>query len=319
MSTIWKKYDEILNESINYIEKRANGTIKSLKTGWEAFNKIGMNGIEWNSIYIISSRPGVGKTLIDSQIKRDVLYSNPDQNFGILSFQFEMLGRNMILRDMSAGTNLNLRYISSAKDDGMPSLSRTDFERLKQYTETLKNREYYIVDKPLTVNQISATVDAFYAYFRRPFLITLDHTMLIKKDASETNKQSTLENFSTMMVEKKNKYPITWIILSQLNREIDGAERQVPGKLGNYPCEADVYGSDFMMQCCDVMIAFNRPAKYNLRFYGPRQYVIQDTDANLLAAHVLKNRYGELSIQWYRANYATMSLLQATPPQTKNF
>ena len=149
----------------------------------------------------------------------------------------------MVMRDMSAGTNLNLRYISSAKDDGMPPLSIADLDKLRQCGESLKNREYYVVDKALTVAQISATVDAFYASFRRPFLITLDHTMLIKKDASEANKQATLENLATMMVEKKNKYPITWIVLSQLNRDIDSAERQIPGKLGNFPCEADVYGS----------------------------------------------------------------------------
>lgn len=76
---------------------------------------------------------------------------------------------------------------------------------------------------------------------------------------------------------------------------------------------------DFLQQCCDVMIAYNRPAKYNLRFYGPMQYVIQDTDSNLLAAHVLKNRFGSLSIQWYRANYPTMTLNPAIAPQTKTF
>ena len=243
MSSIWRKYDEIVDETISYVEKRASGAIKSLKTAWSDFNSIGMNGIEWNSIVVISSRPGVGKTLIEAQLKRDILKYNPDQNFGVLSFQFEMLGRNMVMRDMSAGTNLNLRYISSAKDDGMPPLSITDLDKLRQYGASLKDREYYVVDKALTVSQISATVDAFYAYFRRPFLITLDHTMLIKKDASEANKQATLENLSTMMVEKKNKYPITWIVLSQLNRDIDSAERQVPGKLGNFPNESDVYGS----------------------------------------------------------------------------
>ncbi len=55
----WKPFHEAIEESIDYIEKRSTGAIKSLKTGWTQFDKIGMNGIEWGSLYIISSRPGV--------------------------------------------------------------------------------------------------------------------------------------------------------------------------------------------------------------------------------------------------------------------
>ena len=55
----WRKYNETLTESVNYIENRANGSIKSLKTNWQQFNSIGMNGVEWGNSYILSSRPGV--------------------------------------------------------------------------------------------------------------------------------------------------------------------------------------------------------------------------------------------------------------------
>lgn len=55
----WKQYGYILKESLTYIDKKAKGEIKSLKTQWKNFNKIGLNGIEWNSLYVISARPGV--------------------------------------------------------------------------------------------------------------------------------------------------------------------------------------------------------------------------------------------------------------------
>ena len=76
-----------------------------------------------------------------------------------------------------------------------------------------------------------------------------------------------------------------------------------------------VYGSDFLLQCADVMIAFNRPAKYNLGLYGPNKYVIDDKF--LLAMHILKNRFGDVGIQWYRAEYAKMTIVEAATPSTR--
>ncbi len=71
------------------------------------------------------------------------------------------------------------------------------------------------------------------------------------------------------------------------------------------------------MQCADVVIAYNRPAKYNLSLYGPLKYIIQPTDKYLIAAHVLKNRYGEAGVQWYRAEYAQMRFVETAEPMKK--
>lgn len=318
-STPWKKIGDVLQDSISYIEKKAIGTIKSLKTRWKQFNSIGLNGIEWQSLWVIAARPGVGKTLIAATIARDLPKLNTDQDFAILHFQFEMLGRNMGIRELSSANNLDVRYIQSAEDDGMPPLSKTDLDRLKRYADQQTNREEYIIDKVCSVAQMKEFIQGFYNEKGKPFVVTLDHTLLVKQGASENNRQQTLQNLATMMTEVKNNLPVTFIVLTQLNREIDDAERQKPGKLTNYPTEADVYGSDYLLQCADVMIAYNRPAKYNLAQYGPQKFAIEPKDKYLLAAHVLKNRFGLTSIQWYKADYATMSIDEAPTPKSASF
>ncbi len=314
----WKQYGEVLKASYDKLVKRKNGDIKSLKTRWKSFNSIGINGIEWQSLIVIGARPGVGKTFVAATIARDLQELNKDQDFNVLHFQFEMLAENMGIRELSAGTSLDIRYIQSAEDDGMKPLNPADLLKLKKYSEENVGRKEYIVDLPMSVEQMRNTIVAFYEHNnRRPIVITLDHTLLIKQGASEKSKQITLQNLSVMLTEMKNRYPVTFIILSQLNRTIDDAERQKPGTLGNFPTEADIYGSDWLMQCADVVIAYNRPAKYNLSLYGPMKYTIMPTDKFLLAAHVLKNRFGEMSIQWYQADYSTMSLVEAVEPYTK--
>ena len=243
MSKLWRQYGEILHDSLSYIFKRATGEIKSLKSPWQSFNAIGMNGIEWNSLYVLASRPSTGKTLINSTLARGLQQLNKDQDFAVLHFQFEMLGRNLGIRELSAGTKLNIRYIQSADDYGMPPLSEQDKNRLMDYARSQSGREEYVIDKPLTVFQMAETIEAFYAEIQKPFIVTLDHTLLVRQDASESSRQVTLQNLATMLVEKKNKLPVAFIILTQLNREIDDADRQKPGQLSNYPGEADVYGS----------------------------------------------------------------------------
>lgn len=312
----WKHYGDVMEEGIHYIHSRATGSIKSLKTQWEQFNSIGLNGIEWQSLYVIAARPGVGKTLIAASLTRELQRLNSDQTFAVLHFQFEMLGRNMALRELSSANNMNIRFLQSANDPGMPPLTGSDFNKLKDYASKQKARNEFIVDKALTVSELGNAVRTFYKTYKIPFVVTLDHTLLVKQSGSESNRQVTLQNLATLLTELKNELPVTFLILTQLNREIDDAERQKPGLLSNYPTEADVYGSDFLLQCADVMIAYNRPAKYNLQLYGPLKYIIKPTDKYLLAMHILKNRFGEVGLQWYRADYAKMLVVETDVPDT---
>jgi len=72
---------------------------------------------------------------------------------------------------------------------------------------------------------------------------------------------------------------------------------------------------DFLQQCSDIVIAYNMPSKYSLRYYGPEKYIIDDKF--LIAAHVLKNRYGDTGIHWYKADYPTMRFIETSEPQKK--
>lgn len=315
----WRKYSDILEESLEYVAKRARKEIVSLKTSWEGFNRIGLNGIEWQSLYVLAARPGVGKTLIAATIARALQEHNKEQDFMVLHFQFEMLGRNMGVRELSASNNIDIRYLQSAQDDGMPQLTKGDYEKLSTYVGKQSGRKEYVIDRSMSVPDMANAIRLFYNEYKKPFVVTLDHTLLVRQSASETSKQVTLQNLATMLTEMKNKLPVTFIILTQLNREIDNAERQKPGKLENYPTEADVFGSDYLLQCADVMIAYNRPAKYNISRYGPQKYIIGPSDKYLLAMHVLKNRFGETSIQWYKADYAKMEVVETYEPDKEPY
>lgn len=314
-SKIWKRYGDLMMDGVTYLNNRASGKTKSLRTLWPSFNKIGLNGMEWQSLYVIGARPGIGKTLIAGSITRDLQRLNPDQTFSVLHFQFEMLGRNMAIRELSSASNLDVRYLQSAQDNGTPPLSEQDYNKLVIYAQKQGHRREYVVDTATTVAQMQEIVEKFYMETKLPFVVTLDHTLLVKKGASETSKQQTLELLAIAMTNLKNKYPVIFIVLTQLNREIDNTDRHVAGKLSQYPSESDVFGSDSLLQCSDVMIAVNKPSKQQLQIYGPHRWIIEPHMKDYLAFHVLKNRFGEPSIQWYHAHYKTMTLDEVAAPR----
>ncbi|MCB1713082.1 MAG: hypothetical protein KDH96_11595, partial [Candidatus Riesia sp.] len=113
----------------------------------------------------------------------------------------------------------------------------------------------------------------------------------------------------------KKKYPICFIIVSQLNREIDQPIRSEPGKAGNYIKDSDIFGADAMLQHADTVIALDRPAKRNLNPYGPMKYIIDNKD--MIFLFLLKNRSGDTGLFHFMARYETMEMLESDEPRIK--
>jgi hypothetical protein len=114
----------------------------------------------------------------------------------------------------------------------------------------------------------------------------------------------------------KRKYPIIFLILSQLGRDVDTAERNINGKYGNYILESDFFGGDALYQHADVAIGVNKPAKRKIKYYGPEKYVIDNE--NTLVWHFLKCRNGDTRMCFFEAQFEKMKIKEISPPQKVN-
>jgi len=158
----------------------------------------------------------------------------------------------------------------------------------------------------------AVTTDDGFQYMKT--IVTLDHSLLLKKAPFEKDKYDTLYNLGEAITELKRRYPIAFIILSQLNRSIDNPERNEDGKYGNYILESDIFGSDALLQHADTLIGLNRPGKQKIRFYGPDRYVIEND--RVLVMHFLKCRNGDNRMSFFRAEFERMKVTEMeTPPQ----
>jgi len=221
-----------------------------------------------------------------------------------------MVGRTSALREFSSITGKTYKELCSAG-------SKLTNDVLNKCHEYAKGRVKYPVDiisTPMTVNQMREQIDMYMdAHKGQKTIITLDHTMLVKRAPYQNNSLDMLFELGEFFTQTKRDYPVLFIVLSQLNRNIDNPDRAVDGKYGNYILESDIFGSDAMLQHADTLIGINRPAKQKIRYYGPDRYVIED-DATLVL-HFLKARNGDTRMSFFKGLFAQMEIIEMeTPP-----
>jgi len=204
-------------------------------------------------------------------------------------------------------------------------LSDDEFQRCMDYSKNKINDPVDIVEEPCTINEFEEIISSWFEYNSKiisdkkeytPGIVTVDHSVLFKRASFEKDRMDTLYNLGECLTRIKRKYPVIFIILSQLNRGVDSAERAGEGKHNNYILDSDIFGADALLQHADMVVAFNRPASKNIRVYGPDRYIIEDD--NVLVAHFLKVRNGDTRISFFRAEFEKMSIKEiAPPPQEK--
>lgn len=314
-----RRYSDILLEGLQYINDRRNGRIKSIRTPWAGLNNAGVDGLEWGSLLTIGARPGAGKTLITSQFLREARLNNPDQDFNILEFQFEMGAKQSSSRAYAAEMALDYNVILSTAR----ALDDFTFSKLKdfqKYQETLEAagilRE--VISEPLTHKDMKKAAHYWFNDMgRKPMIMTIDHSWLFKKDSDEKEKLNTLYNAVEMLMQLKKELPVIIVILTQLNRTLEDSTRRIPGTIGNYPTSSDIFGGDALMQGSDMVVALSRPAKNDLLVYGPKGYLVKPDD---IFMHLLKIRNGtdDATTLFMKADFKNQRMLEVEEPVCSN-
>jgi replicative DNA helicase len=309
---------DALKKALYKMKARRNGELKSLKTAWVNFNNAFCDGLEWRTITVVGARPGTGKTLFMEQLVNDVIKMNPDQKFRILKFQFEMLDETNGIRKLSMNVGSDYNTLMS-KD--MP-VDKGVYQKCVQFYESTES--YDIVDvvyDPCTVEEMCATIHAYMEQFKTEdgfvnTLVTVDHSALFKLGGKYKDKFEMLNAFGEALTEMKKKFPVAFLVLSQLNRNVETIERAKDGTYGNYILDSDLYGSDALLQHADVVLGINRPFNRRIKFYGPEKYIINDPD--LLVFHILKSRNGFMGMSFYKLDRDVMRIVETDPPPTSS-
>lgn len=308
---------DALRKAILKMKARRSGELKSLKSSWPKFNDAFCDGLEWRTITVVGARPGTGKTLFMEQLISDIIEENKDHKFRVLKFQFEMLDETNGIRKLSLNTGSDYNTLMSK---GEP-VDKDLYQRCVKYYEQTESTDIIdVVYDPCTVDEMCATIHYYMEAHRNEegnytnALVTIDHSALFRVGKGEKDKFQTLYALGEALTYMKKHYPVAFLVLSQLNRNIDNPDRTKDGDYGNYVLDSDLFGADALLQHADVVLGINRPSIRKIRFYGPERFIVNDED--LLAFHFLKSRNGTTRLSFFKLDRENMRIIEIEiPPQ----
>jgi replicative DNA helicase len=308
---------DALRKALLKMKARRSGELKSLKSSWPKFNDAFCDGLEWRTITVVGARPGTGKTLFMEQLISDIIEENQDHKFRVLKFQFEMLDETNGIRKLSLNTGSDYNTLMSK---GEPVDKDLYLRCVQYYEDSAKHDIIDVVYDPCTVDEMCATIHYYMEAHKDEAgnytnaLVTIDHSALFRVGKGEKDKFQTLYALGEAMTYMKKHYPVAFLILSQLNRNIDNPDRSKDGDYGNYVLDSDLFGADALLQHADVVLGINKPSIRKIRQYGPERFIISDEDT--LVFHFLKSRNGTTRISFFKLDRHSMRIIEiATPAQ----
>ena len=273
------------DEILSYINHRRHGYIRSLRTRWPKFNKQCMGGIEANTIYSICGISGSGKSSFANSLETDLFELNPNEEFVVLNFNYEMLSSRQVGRKLSYKLNKTTSELYSASNtDDTYKVSDLTYGEILLQAEKIKQYKIYYVDCPSTVEEMRQTILSFHnseEMKNKWLIVILDHTLLTRGKAADSEREI-ISSLQRMFMEIKKYGKKTIIQLSQLNRDIEDKDR-INNPNMHYPMRKDIFGSEAVYQTSDYVIILHRPEILHIEEYGPKKLPVK----NMIYMHIL--------------------------------
>jgi replicative DNA helicase len=290
----YKHISKSAEKAQEMMDKVRSGEIKPLVTSIKKEQEH-IGGFLPGEQVVLAGRTGGGKS---AKMFHDMMdFANPELNptyaadLLILLDSYEMLDWRVVLRLASRKGSAQVKELL----DYHKRLTEERFQFLRSVMEQFKNVPIFISNRALNVKNWEETKKQVQGkYPKKRILNIFDHTRLGLKE-KEQKEEELITGFMLAGMRLKNSFDQWQFFLSQMNRNIEtGANRE---KLGQHlPVSSDIFGSDAVFQCADVVMALHRPGQYGLtEFEGMKTGLDPkhpEKGDDLLIECVLKQREG---------------------------
>lgn len=227
---------DFIDELQERFKMKLDGKKFAIPTGIIELDEAFGGGYRKNNLILVAGRTGGGKT----QFAVNAAYHAWQAGFKVAFFSCEMTRNQINGRLCSRYTNIDNKRINNL------DLADPDFDKIDAYTKAMQDDKLLIYqDFNSEIASIAAIIDRDYRLKRCPDLVIIDYAQYLKP---VTRHRETIDNMRSIANSCKDlaiKYPITVLLLCQLNREAD--ERTGPEM-------KNIAASDGFGQNCDGAI-----------------------------------------------------------------
>lgn len=251
---------ELVDEAAEKVLEFKSGKLKPVKFRKEFINQALLGGLFPGTVFGIAGSSGHGKTTLMQELEDDIL--NPELNpnsdkYVVLRNNYEMSVFKLFLRALKTHLNRKISEILGTNpftNDEMILFNsiktRESDHRIKYFQNPTDPETWFRVTEAFII----ANQD------KEHIIVTIDHIALVKQTMG--GKKDAIDNMIEGINFLKNKYNnVSFIILSQLNREIESRENAK----NSAPRKGDLYQSDFLFQLSDVILVVHNPFKLGVQ------------------------------------------------------
>ena len=246
---------KVMEEAYSELKLRQSGKLRPASTGYHYLDEALLGGLYPQKVLTIGARPSVGKSFITQKICEHIMdvSKNPEAgNYLLVNCEFEMVAIDLLVRKITRETKRPVRSIMTERQ------TEETEAKIREVVEGQKSPNIVYLMQPINVRDLDALITYVMERNREKRLVIfkLDHIALVRREGGEPKKA--IDGALAVINDAKLKYKnIAFIIISQLNREIEG--RKMPKE--HEPRMSDFYQSDELAQLSTVMVALNSPRR----------------------------------------------------------
>lgn len=258
---------EAIDQAVKEISSIQSKKIRPIRFRYEHLNLNTLGGLLPHTIIGIAGSSGSGKSFTAQILEEDLFDPklNPHyEDIRLIRCNFEMPVRSLLLRRMSRATDLDIDELL----DGIPSTP--NIKVMKDVADRERSERIFYYSDLVTPEIFEKDMDVFLANVAKESkekkkrivtVISVDHMALIE---AQSDPKTAIDKLVKAMNKLKLKYDVIFIMLSQLNRDIN---KRVSNKMEHAPRRDDLYQTDTMYHLADNIVVIHRPEMLGIDEY----------------------------------------------------
>lgn len=252
MRTGFTDISSLLQQVVKRLMEISQRADKTAITGIATeFNELDRHtsGLQRGELIIVAGRPGIGKTSFALNIAENIAVK---AKLGVVVFSLEMTGVQLVQRMISSFAKVD--QTSMKRGD----LSYDEMDKIYEAVSTLKHSQIYIAESPgINVIDLRARVRRLKDQLGDLGLVVIDYVQIMSGlGENRTNRSQEIAEISRSLKSLALELNVPIILLSQLNRDVEGR----PDKRPNI---SDLRESGALEQDADIVLLLYRDDYYN--------------------------------------------------------